>query len=45
LLGVNGIVIKAHGNSRDRAIAGALHVASGFARLKGTDLIKESFEA
>jgi glycerol-3-phosphate acyltransferase PlsX len=44
LLGVNGIVIKAHGNSRDRAIAGALHVASGFARLKGTDLIKESFE-
>ena len=45
LLGVDGIVIKAHGNSRDRAIAGALHVASGFARLKGTDLIKESFEA
>jgi glycerol-3-phosphate acyltransferase PlsX len=45
LLGVDGIVIKAHGNSRDRAIAGALHVASGFARLRGTDLIKESFEA
>jgi glycerol-3-phosphate acyltransferase PlsX len=45
LLGVDGIVIKAHGNSRDRAIAGALHVASGFARLKGTDLIKESVEA
>jgi glycerol-3-phosphate acyltransferase PlsX len=44
LLGVDGIVIKAHGNSRDKAIAGALHVASGFARLKGTDLIKESFE-
>ncbi|MDR0765297.1 MAG: phosphate acyltransferase PlsX [Synergistaceae bacterium] len=44
LLGVNGIVIKAHGNSRDRAIAGALHVAAGFARLKGTDLIKESFK-
>ena len=45
LLGVDGIVIKAHGNSRDRAIAGALHVASGFARLRGTDLIKESLEA
>jgi glycerol-3-phosphate acyltransferase PlsX len=45
LLGVDGIVIKAHGNSRDRAIAGALHVASGFARLGGTDLIKESFKA
>jgi glycerol-3-phosphate acyltransferase PlsX len=44
LLGVDGIVIKAHGNSRDKAIAGALHVASGFARLSGTDLIKESFE-
>ncbi|MDR1965241.1 MAG: phosphate acyltransferase PlsX [Synergistaceae bacterium] len=44
LLGVDGIVIKAHGNSKDKAIAGALHVASGFARLKGTDLIKESFE-
>ncbi|MDR1915535.1 MAG: phosphate acyltransferase PlsX [Synergistaceae bacterium] len=44
LLGVNGIVIKAHGNSSCRAIAGALRVASGFAGLKGTDLIKESFE-
>jgi glycerol-3-phosphate acyltransferase PlsX len=45
LLGVDGIVVKAHGNSRDRAIAGALHVASGFARLKGTDVIKESIES
>lgn len=45
LLGVDGIVVKAHGNSRDRAIAGALHVASGFARLKGTDVIKESLES
>ncbi|MDR1509530.1 MAG: phosphate acyltransferase PlsX [Synergistaceae bacterium] len=45
LLGVDGIIVKAHGNSRDRAIAGALHVASGFARLKGTDVIKESFES
>jgi glycerol-3-phosphate acyltransferase PlsX len=45
LLGVDGIVVKAHGNSRDRAIAGALHVASGFARLKGTDIIKESIES
>jgi len=45
LLGVDGIVIKAHGNSRDRAIAGALHVASGFARIGGTDLIKESLDA
>ena len=44
LLGVDGIVIKAHGNSRDRAIAGALHVASGFARMGGTDLIKESLD-
>ncbi|MDR3278926.1 MAG: phosphate acyltransferase PlsX [Synergistaceae bacterium] len=44
LLGVDGIVVKAHGNSRDRAIAGALHVASGFARLRGTDLVKESLE-
>ena len=45
LLGVDGIVIKAHGNSRDRAIAGALRVASGFARMGGTDLIKESLDA
>jgi len=44
LLGVDGIVIKAHGNSSERAIAGALHVASGFERLKGTDLVKESLE-
>ena len=41
LLGVDGIVIKAHGNSRFRAIAGALRVAYSFARLRGTDLIKE----
>ncbi|MDR2779611.1 MAG: phosphate acyltransferase PlsX [Synergistaceae bacterium] len=45
LLGVDGIVVKAHGNSRDRAIAGALHVASAFARIKGTDAIKESLES
>jgi glycerol-3-phosphate acyltransferase PlsX len=45
LLGVDGIVIKAHGNSSHRAIAGALKVASGFAGLNGTDLIKESFES
>lgn len=44
LLGVNGLVIKAHGNSRDRAIAGALHVALGFAQLKGVEKIRESFE-
>jgi glycerol-3-phosphate acyltransferase PlsX len=44
LLGVDGIVIKAHGNSRDRAIAGALHVASSFAGLRGTERIKESLE-
>jgi glycerol-3-phosphate acyltransferase PlsX len=41
LLGVDGIVIKAHGNSGPRAIAGALRVAYSFARLRGTDLIKE----
>ncbi|MDR1481370.1 MAG: phosphate acyltransferase PlsX [Synergistaceae bacterium] len=45
LLGVDGIVIKAHGNSGPNAIAGALRVAYSFARLKGTDLIKESFES
>ncbi|MDR1472509.1 MAG: phosphate acyltransferase PlsX [Synergistaceae bacterium] len=45
LLGVDGIVVKAHGNSSRRAIAGALRVASGFAGLSGTDLIKESFES
>lgn len=44
LLGVNGLVIKAHGNSRENAIAGALQVALNFAELKGTDLIRESFE-
>ena len=44
LLGVDGLVIKAHGNSRDKAIAGALHVALLFARLRGVDLIRESFE-
>ncbi|MDR3322186.1 MAG: phosphate acyltransferase PlsX [Synergistaceae bacterium] len=43
LLGVDGIVVKAHGNSRDKAIAGALKVALGFARLGGTELIKKSF--
>ncbi|MDR1943458.1 MAG: phosphate acyltransferase PlsX [Synergistaceae bacterium] len=42
LLGVDGIVVKAHGNSKDRAIAGALKVALGFAQLKGTELIKGS---
>ncbi|GHV49663.1 phosphate acyltransferase [Synergistales bacterium] len=42
LLGVNGIVVKAHGNSRAAAIAGALRVASSFARVKGNDIIKES---
>lgn len=44
LLGVDGVVIKAHGNSRDRAIAGALGVALNFALMKGTELIKESFD-
>ncbi|MDR3255927.1 MAG: phosphate acyltransferase PlsX [Synergistaceae bacterium] len=44
LLGVDGIVVKAHGNSRDKAIAGALKIALGFARLGGTELIKRSFE-
>ena len=43
LLGVDGVVIKAHGNSRDKAIAGALGVALNFAKMKGTELIKESF--
>lgn len=43
LLGVDGIVIKAHGNSTDKAIAGALKVGLGFAQLKGTERIKESF--
>lgn len=44
LLGVDGVVIKAHGNSSERAIAGALGVALNFAQMKGTDLIKESFD-
>jgi glycerol-3-phosphate acyltransferase PlsX len=44
LLGVDGIVVKAHGNSTDRAIAGALKVALGFAQLNGTELIKNSFD-
>lgn len=42
LLGVDGIVIKAHGNSRATAIAGALRVATNFAKMRGTDLIRES---
>lgn len=45
LLGVDGIVIKAHGNSSARAIAGALGVARAFAQLRGTELIKDSFES
>jgi glycerol-3-phosphate acyltransferase PlsX len=45
LLGVNGIVVKAHGNSRDKAIAGALKVALGFAQLRGTELIRNNFES
>lgn len=44
LLGVDGVVIKAHGNSRDRAVAGALGVALNFAKMNGTELIKESFD-
>ncbi|MDL2264502.1 phosphate acyltransferase PlsX [Synergistaceae bacterium OttesenSCG-928-I11] len=44
LLGVDGLVIKAHGNSKENAIAGALHVARNFAQLKGTDLIRASLD-
>lgn len=44
LLGVDGLVIKAHGNSKDKAIAGALHVAKNFADSRGVDLIRESLE-
>jgi fatty acid/phospholipid synthesis protein PlsX len=45
LLGVDGIVVKAHGNSKRGAIAGALRVALSFASLRGTELIKENFGA
>lgn len=41
LLGVDGIVIKAHGNSRDTAIAGALRVAKSFEAMNGTELIRD----
>lgn len=44
LLGVDGLVIKAHGNSSEKAIAGALHVAKNFAASKGTDVIRASLE-
>lgn len=42
LLGVDGIVVKAHGNSKEKAIAGAIHVARNFADLHGVDKIRES---
>ncbi len=44
LLGVNGVVVKAHGRSRAPAIANALSVARNFALQKGVQLIREELE-
>ena len=42
LLGVDGIVIKCHGNSKARAVTNALRVASTYARNHVNDLIVEA---
>ena len=42
LLGIDGIVIKCHGNSKARAVTNALRVASTYARNHVNDLIVEA---
>ena len=44
LLGVNGVVVKAHGRSKAPAICSALSVARNFALQKGVQLIREELE-
>ena len=44
LLGVNGVVVKAHGRSKAPAIASALSVARNFALQKGVQRIQEELE-
>ena len=44
LLGVNGVVVKAHGRSKAPAITSALSVARNFALQKGVQLIQEELE-
>lgn len=44
LLGVNGVVIKAHGRSKARAIDNALKVARDFANHRGVDLIRDGLD-
>ena len=44
LLGVNGVVVKAHGRSKAPAIANALSVARNFALQSGVQLIREELE-
>ena len=44
LLGVNGVVIKAHGRSKAKAIAKALHVGVNFAERKGTEIIRDELQ-
>jgi phosphate acyltransferase len=42
LLGIDGVVIKCHGNSKARAVANALRVASTYAQHHVNDLIVEA---
>ncbi|HOO63066.1 MAG TPA: phosphate acyltransferase PlsX [Synergistaceae bacterium] len=44
LLGVNGVVIKAHGGSKARAVAGALRIAANFAESDGVETIRSELE-
>jgi len=44
LLGVNGVVIKAHGRSKAKAIDSALKVARDFVVHRGVDLIRDGLD-
>jgi len=44
LLGVNGVVIKAHGRSKAKAIDSALKVARDFVVHCGVDLIRDGLD-
>jgi glycerol-3-phosphate acyltransferase PlsX len=44
LLGVDGVVIKAHGGSKARAMAGALRIAHDFAKSDGVETIRNELE-
>jgi glycerol-3-phosphate acyltransferase PlsX len=44
LLGVNGVVIKAHGRSKAPAILSALKTARNLAKKDGVELIRKELE-